>query len=763
MSRLPPLQRAGLTACFLALATLYLWRSDFLSRIETDVSSILPQGDTIEARLARDIINRQQARAAYLIVELPPEAAPDEVARWLERRFADAPEIARATPLSGEIPLVSTSWSEADRMALIFPKWLARNRVAHGQRADAPSAFPEWAAQEAVARLDAFLQSPESLELADGPLFDPLLLVIDALERLAPIQPADDVESPQILPYWLALSGSGLNQDFQYAYLNRIKELQSALAAEWPGATLEAGGLVSLAAASRERIQKDVYTINLISLVGVVVVSLAMLRRVTPLLAAAPTILSATLGGAAITGLFFDRISIIVIVVGSILIGTAIDYAMHMLLRQDARSGVNSRKLLLLACLSTVAGFCALLFSSMELVRQIGAFVAGGLASAYLAASLLSPIQQREIPDKPAGARRRWPFWCGAALAAGIIAFGLPRLRWEDDIAKLEAAAPEIVARDVALRERLGNPAAATTIVSTGPTFLDAMERQSRLLESAGDSSAALALSALVTTRAEAEAAENSREEIRAFFATFERALDESGYDAAAFGAFFAAARQTFAEGAAPLTEIAEAKLDEIAQSLVGPAAFLLGSEEGFRWTTLSTPQPPDDFLEALRASPDSVSLSSKTFLSGYLGQARREMAAWGGMALAVVVVLILVGSGARLGLAAVAIPVGAVVCALSIASLAWGALDLFFLIGTFLGLALALDYALFGVAYFRAGLPIPKSVWLSYGTTAAAFFALTQSAVPMVRSLGLSVLLITSLTVLALVLAGPILRPRNE
>src|SRR5690606_13483552 len=126
----------------------------------------------------------------------------------------------------------------------------------------------------------------------------------------------------------------------------------------------------------------------------------------------------------------------------------------------------------LLACLSTVAGFCALLLSSMELVRQIGVFVAGGLASAFFAALLLTPIRNDQPSERTAPSSARWPFWSAAGAAAILAAIGLPGLRWEDDIAKLEAAAPELVESDLALRARLGSPASATTIVSTGASFL---------------------------------------------------------------------------------------------------------------------------------------------------------------------------------------------------------------------------------------------------------------------------------------------------
>src|SRR5690606_4138735 len=109
-------------------------------------------------------------------------------------------------------PLVSTNWSEKDRIALLFPKWLAEMRREFEADENAEEDFPSWTANRAAERLDTFLQSPESLQLADGPLFDPLLLAIDALEKLAPMQPDPENDQPDIRPYWLDLSGSGLNQ-----------------------------------------------------------------------------------------------------------------------------------------------------------------------------------------------------------------------------------------------------------------------------------------------------------------------------------------------------------------------------------------------------------------------------------------------------------------------------------------------------------------------------------------------------------------------
>src|SRR5687768_18368421 len=130
----------------------------------------------------------------------------------------------------------------------------------------------------------------------------------------------------------------------------------------------------------------------------------------------------------------FDRLHVLVFVIGSLLSGVAIDYGFYIYmqpsLRPDERYGEKLRRLLkplLASCLTTVIGFSLLLFSELPLIRQIGVFVSAGLLCALGTAMLYFAQLDRPLLEGRAfaavqnyqpGARSRW-------IVRGLFAAGV--------------------------------------------------------------------------------------------------------------------------------------------------------------------------------------------------------------------------------------------------------------------------------------------------------------------------------------------------
>src|SRR6185369_14483395 len=142
----------------------------------------------------------------------------------------------------------------------------------------------------------------------------------------------------------------------------------------------------------------------------------------------------------------FDRLHILVFVIGSLLSGVAIDYGFYIYmqppLRADEAYGEKLRRLLkplLASCLTTVIGFSLLLFSDLPLIRQIGLFVGAGLLCALGAAMLYFAqldhpfLEGRDFGGLGAAANRRALWWVprilfGLAVAVALV--GPLRLQW---------------------------------------------------------------------------------------------------------------------------------------------------------------------------------------------------------------------------------------------------------------------------------------------------------------------------------------------
>src|SRR5687767_1914982 len=109
-------------------------------------------------------------------------------------------------------------------------------------------------------------------------------------------------------------------------------------------------------------------------------------------------------GAWTVSTMVFDRLHILVFVIGSLLSGVAIDYGFYIYMQPSRRPDEpyteklgRLLKPLLASCLTTVIGFSLLLFSELPLIRQIGVFVSAGLLCALASAMLYFAQLERSL------------------------------------------------------------------------------------------------------------------------------------------------------------------------------------------------------------------------------------------------------------------------------------------------------------------------------------------------------------------------------
>jgi predicted exporter len=115
-----------------------------------------------------------------------------------------------------------------------------------------------------------------------------------------------------------------------------------------------------------------------------------------------------------------------------------------------------------------------------------------------------------------------------------------------------------------------------------------------------------------------------------------------------------------------------------------------------------------------------------------------------------------------RRGLRIALIPAGSCFFVFGIFGLFGQTLNLFHLLGAFLGVCLAHNYAIFSSDSARHRAPPPVSIRLSALCAASSFAVLALSRIPVVHALGLTVALIV-VTALAAVELEPFLRGRRR
>ena len=518
---------------------------------------------------------------------------------------------------------------------------------------------------------------------------------------------------------------------------------------EFPGLTVGYTGVNRFAAASRTRIEREVTWLNALSVAAVLAVALTFIRGAHRGLHLVPVVLLSVLGAWVAVTLAFDRVHMLVFVVGSLLTGVAIDYGFYLYMQPPAGPGedywAKVRRLtkpLLASCFTTVAGFSLLLFSELPFIRQLGVFVGAGLLCALGAAVVyFSTVRHPFLEARafrggqalPAGVRR----WTRRLLgAAWIVALpGLAMLTWRDDIRELQIPSPELGREDARIRGLFGEQNDRTVYLTYGPSLADArasLEKLETWLHTAGGGrTQTIGLGAIVPTAEEQARAVRFVREQPEFAAQLRAALEQAGYDAAEFAPFFT-------EFARPAADLPVA-LAALQAKLVGPLGLLVHTGGSMNWfVTLAGDAP----AVAPPAETHTISASQLQTLNRIFGR-YRQSALWLSLTgLAIVGAGVFLSYGVRDGVRIFAIPCGACLGLFGLFGWIGQPLNLFHLLGAFLGVCLTHNYSIFSATSAYRNEPPPVSVRMSALCTAASFGVLALSGIPVVRALGETVAL---------------------
>jgi predicted exporter len=285
------------------------------------------------------------------------------------------------------------------------------------------------------------------------------------------------------------------------AQARAVSEVRSTFAAVMGArdASLTLSGPGVFAVESRALIRADASSLSLIAGAAVLALLLFVYRSAALTLACFLPIASGILAGVALVALAFGSIHGISLGFAAILFGEAVDYPSYLFLHNqpgDTLRATLSRvwPTLRLAVLTTVLGGLSMLLSSFVGLAQLGLL----LMSAILAAGLVTRYVLPEIaPARPVDLGRVAPLLAWSALArdrralralawsalALVVAAGAlrPGSLWNDDLGKLNPI-PAVERRaDQALRAELKAPDVGAVIVLRAPDREQALERSEAL------------------------------------------------------------------------------------------------------------------------------------------------------------------------------------------------------------------------------------------------------------------------------------------
>ncbi|HEY0945151.1 MAG TPA: MMPL family transporter [Opitutaceae bacterium] len=750
-----------------ALGLAWLARVDYSRQISTDVLDLIPVDErSPELALVRSLASERQARVALFVLHVPArtgETADAAAARrqLAARVFTEA--LARAPAFAEVVRLDDAGPREAlgkyvfqRRLDLLLPSWLEEQARTYAATRPA-EAWPAWLAGRTAAELENYLGRPEAMALEQVIAADPLLLVPNLLERVETFSETGLAGGPRDrVLVWALAAASPLREEGQQPVFDAVASAEAALSRAVPEATLQWTAISRLAAESRRRIQAEMSSLNLLSLVAVLGVAALCVRQVLKSLHLAPVVLCSLLGAWVATLAVFDRVHVLVFVVGSLLGGVAIDYGFYLYLQPARREGERYAdkvrrllKPLLASALTTILGFSLLLFSELPLIRHLGVFVSAGLLSA-LAAALLWFAQVRHPYlesrrfinariGRP-GPRLRLAARALLLIAAGVAIAGPWRLQWRDDIRELDIPAHALRANDHTVRAAFGedddralylthgdSPAAARTALD----IFTAWHRQAH-------PQTPFASLGLILPSPEALAAlPGRRAGLVGFPDELQAALARHGFEPDAFAPFFSAWRD-WAKNPAPADF--DALAQELTATLRGPMALLMATEPGASWFATVAGHAPGAEPPPQTATVSASQLESLNRLFSRYRSSALRLSAFG---LGLVGASVFALYGFRRGARIFALPAGACLFAFGMLGLAGQTLNLFHLLGAFLGVCLSHNYAIFSAENAARGESVPPSIRLSALTTSASFGVLALSAIPVVSALGATVALI--------------------
>ena len=534
-----------------------------------------------------------------------------------------------------------------------------------------------------------------------------------------------------------------------------LLEQSRAQAATQQVELLAASGLL-YAASGQQQASREITWVGGGATVGILLLLLLAFRRWRVLLAFVPVLVGMLFGAVACVA-FFGSMHVMTLVLGSSLIGVAVDYPLHYLSKSWSLKPWRSWPALRLtlpglslSLATSCIGYLALAFTPFPALTQIAIFSAAGLVGAYLSAVCLLPALLNGVVLRPA----QWPlnvaqFLLNArqallkkvptpALLALLLMFcaaGLWQLNSKNDIRQWVSAPPQLMTQAQAIARITGYQPTSQFFLVRADSEQQLLERQAALSErldaliGKGTLQGYLALNQLVSPPRE-------QQRLRAALS----ALPRHWQPLLALGVPLPALQNELAQ----LQALPEQRIDD---ALNGPLAepwrlLWLGRDADGVAAMVSLQGLNDASLlrEQARDLPgvelvDRLGDLNSVFAATQISAAELKL-----LSCALIVLLLIAPFGLGGAVRIVALPLLAALC--SLASLGWlgQPLTLFSLFGLLLVTAISVDYAILmrehigGAAVSLLGtLLAALTTWLSFGLLAV-------SSTPAVSNFGLSV-----------------------
>ncbi len=273
------------------------------------------------------------------------------------------------------------------------------------QRMDSLLADPEHVATS-MANIKRMLSMPTAGFVVDGVKVDPLNLYSPSLQRLNALNPTQNYRLED--EYLFNESGdkgfaffsspfSGSDTQGNAKIVDLIDKVTELTESEHPEVKISAVGAPTIAVTNARQIKHDSFFSIALALVLIFGILMFTMARKRNLLWLGIAILFGWIFALAVIALFKSSISIIVVGIGSVIVGIAVNYPLHYL--DHIKQEPNKREALkdviqplVIGNITTVAAFACLVFVKAEAMRDLGLFGALTLVGTILFVMVFLPL-----------------------------------------------------------------------------------------------------------------------------------------------------------------------------------------------------------------------------------------------------------------------------------------------------------------------------------------------------------------------------------
>lgn len=301
--------------------------------------------------------------------------------------------------------------------------------------------------------------------------------------------------------YWYLLhselSGSSFDMQQTHQLVTTLNALQKTLKAHYPQAQLLSRGTVFYSDYASQQAKRDVSTLGIATILGVILLIVAVFRSLRPLLLCLISIAIGALAGTVVTLLLFGELHLMTLVMSMSIIGISADYTLYYLTERMVHGAEHSpwqslarvRNALLLALLTTVAAYLIMMLAPFPGIRQMAVFAAVGLSASCLTVIFWHPWLCRGLPVRPVPAMVLMLRWLATwrrnkklsvglpVLLALVSAAGIATLKVDDDIAQLQALPQDILAQEKTITALTGQSVDQKWFVVYGASSQQTLER----------------------------------------------------------------------------------------------------------------------------------------------------------------------------------------------------------------------------------------------------------------------------------------------